>query len=88
MAKKSYYLSPRPGRPYSVTIQLGLARLNFLRQQLGLSLAEGIPSEDTRARVLRHWCQKQLEHSLAACAQHLAAAQATRQNFLSASSLS
>ena len=54
----------------------GHARLDFLRQELGLPLAGGIPSEDTLARVLQHLCPKQLEHSLRACAHHLAAAQA------------
>src|SRR4028119_337825 len=42
----------------------GRARLDFLRQELGLSRAGGMPSDDTLGRVWKHVCPQQLEESL------------------------
>ena len=46
----------------------GRARLVFLRTELGLELRNGIPSEDTLERILKHLLPRELEQSLRACA--------------------
>lgn len=46
----------------------GRAHLVFLRTELGLELRNGIPSEDTLERILKHLLPKELEQSLRACA--------------------
>lgn len=46
----------------------GRARLVFLRTELGLELRNGIPSEDTLERILKHLLHKELEQRLRACA--------------------
>ena len=46
----------------------GRARLDFLRSELGLAFAHGIPSEDTLERLLKRLNPKELEQTLRACA--------------------
>ena len=53
----------------------GRARLAFLRAELGLSFANGIPSEDTLERLLKHLNPNELEQALQACAGSLAGRQ-------------
>lgn len=49
----------------------GRARLNFLRAELGLPFANGIPSEDTLERLLKRLQPKELEGVLRSCATSL-----------------
>ncbi|MFC6226167.1 ISAs1 family transposase [Hymenobacter artigasi] len=53
----------------------GRARLAFLRTELGLAFANGIPSEDTLERLLKRLNPKELEQTLRACAGSLAGRQ-------------
>lgn len=53
----------------------GRARLDFLRTELGLAFANGIPSEDTLERLLKRLNPKELEQTLRACAGSLAGRQ-------------
>lgn len=53
----------------------GRARLDFLRSELSLAFANGIPSEDTLERLLKRLNPKELEHKLRACAGSLAGRQ-------------
>lgn len=53
----------------------GHARLAFLREELGLGFANGIPSDDTLERMLNVLDPKELEQSLRACAGALAGRQ-------------
>jgi len=53
----------------------GHARLAFLRGELGLGFANGIPSDDTLERMLNVLNPKELEQSLRACAGALAGRQ-------------
>lgn len=53
----------------------GRARLAFLRAELGLTFAHGIPSEDTLERLLKRLNPQQLEQTLRACAGSLAGRQ-------------
>jgi len=53
----------------------GRARLGFLRTELGLPFANGIPSEDTLERLLKRLDPKELAQSLRACAGSLAGRQ-------------
>lgn len=53
----------------------GRARLDFLRSELGLAFANGIPSEDTLERLLKRLNAKELEQTLRACAGSLAGRQ-------------
>ncbi|MEJ7667104.1 MAG: ISAs1 family transposase [Hymenobacter sp.] len=53
----------------------GHARLAFLRTELGLGFANGIPSDDTLERMLNILNPKELEQSLRACAGALAGRQ-------------
>jgi predicted transposase YbfD/YdcC len=53
----------------------GRARLDFLRQDLGLSFPHGIPSEDTLERMLKHLKSSDLEQCLRACAKDVAGRQ-------------
>jgi len=46
----------------------GRARLGFLRQELDLPFANGIPSEDTLERLLKRLNPKELEQTLRTCA--------------------
>ena len=53
----------------------GRARLSFLQRELGLSFANGIPSEDTLERLPKRLNPKELEQTLRACAGSLAGRQ-------------
>lgn len=53
----------------------GRARLGFLRTELGLPFAHGIPSEDTLEQLLKHLNPSELEQALRACAGSLAGRQ-------------
>lgn len=53
----------------------GRARLGFLRTELGLPFAHGIPSEDTLERLIKHLNPMELEQALRACAGSLAGRQ-------------
>lgn len=53
----------------------GRARLAFLRAELGLPFANGIPSEDTLERLLKRLNPTELEQTLRACAGSLAGRQ-------------
>lgn len=57
----------------------GRARLAFLQAELGLSFANGIPSEDTLERLLKRLNPTELEQTLRACAGSLAGSLAGRQ---------
>ena len=50
----------------------GRARLTFLRTELGLAFANGIPSEDTLDRLVKRLKTRELEQTLCACAGSLA----------------
>lgn len=49
----------------------GRDKIDFLRDELGLSLKNGIPSEDTIGRIFRHLEKGELEKSLRSCAQEV-----------------
>jgi hypothetical protein len=53
----------------------GRARLTFLCTELGLTFANGIPSEDTLERLLKRLNPKELEQTLRTCAGALAGRQ-------------
>jgi DDE_Tnp_1-associated len=46
----------------------GIDKLDFLRTELGREYINGIPSEDTLERVMKHLLPKDLEESMRACA--------------------
>lgn len=45
----------------------GVDKEDFLREQIGLELANSIPSEDTLWRVMRHLKSSELEKALLSC---------------------
>jgi predicted transposase YbfD/YdcC len=49
----------------------GKDKIDFMRDELGLPLKNGIPSEDTLDRVFRHLEKEELEKSLRSCAQEI-----------------
>ena len=56
---------------YEEIVDYGRDKEDFLRHELGLELAHGIPSEDTLWRVLRHLKPAELEKSMRYCCQEL-----------------
>ena len=46
----------------------GIDKIDFLRNELGREYINGIPSEDTLERVMKHLLPKELEESMRACA--------------------
>jgi len=56
---------------YEEIVDYGKDKEDFLRNELGLKLTNGIPSEDTLWRVMRYLKPKELEKSMLSCCRQL-----------------
>ncbi len=56
---------------YEEIVDYGRDKLDFLRKELGLTLVNGIPSEDTLWRVMRYLEPKEFEKGLMSCCREL-----------------
>ncbi len=57
---------------FSEIVDFGYDNITFLQEELGFDFTNGIPSEDTLERVIRHLASHELENSFKACLQDIA----------------